>query len=95
MQAEEAQDALERFGEITGCLQYGPGWSCTMPAAPEASSRVIDRDDRGNEVWTRGFRCVAGHRYEVETATPQAEEANGLDDRATFQLSESASCWRR
>ncbi len=41
MQAEEAQDALERFGEMTECLQCGQGWSCTLPATPESSSRVI------------------------------------------------------
>jgi hypothetical protein len=94
VQAEEAQDALERFGEMTECLRYGQGWSCTLLATPESSSRVMGRDDRGNEVWMRRFRCVAEHWYEVETSAPRTEEANGHDAHAAIQVGESASSWR-
>ena len=95
MQVAEALDAFERLGEVTECLQHGRGWSCTMPATPEGSSRMIGRDDRGNEVWMRRFLCVAGHRYDVETAAPRTEEANRRDASAALQVSESAACWQR
>jgi hypothetical protein len=94
MQAEEGQDALERFGEMTECLQYGQGRSCTLPATSESSSRVMGRDDRGNEVWMRRFRCVADHTQQVETSAPRTQEANGRDAHAAILVGESASPWR-
>jgi hypothetical protein len=32
--AEAAQDALDRFSELTTCDEFGDGWSCTQPATP-------------------------------------------------------------
>ena len=91
VQAEEAQEALERFGEVTGCAQFGEGWSCTMPATPEGPSRVIGLDDRGNEVWMRRYRCVAGHWYDVETPAPEPVGAPARDARAVLRVAASAS----
>lgn len=45
--AEVAQDALDRFGELTVCAEFGDGWSCTEPATPDGPPRIIGRDDRG------------------------------------------------
>ena len=48
--AVAAQDALDRFGEVTICAEFGHGWSCTQPATPVGSPRIVGRDDRGCEV---------------------------------------------
>jgi len=93
LQAEAVQDAVERFGEVGECLQYGDSWSCTMPATPDGPARLMGHDDRANEVWTRRFRCVAGHWYDVETSAPHCEEANSRDAGATPRVSVSASHW--
>lgn len=76
--AEAAQDALDRFGELTVCAafgdgEFGDGWSSTQPAAPDGPPRIIGRDDRGCEVWMRRWRCVAGHWYVVETPAPDRD----------------------
>lgn len=67
---EAAQDALDRFAELTACAEFGGGWSCTQPATPDGPLRIIGRDDRGREVWMRRWRCVAGHWYDVEAPAP-------------------------
>lgn len=68
--AEAGQDALDRFGEVTVCAEFGDGWSCTYPATPEGPPRLSGRDDRGCEVWMRRWRCVAGHWYFLEASAP-------------------------
>jgi hypothetical protein len=68
--AEAAQDALDRFSEVTICAEFGHGWSCTQPATPVGSPRIIGRDDRGCEVWMRRRWCVAGYWYDLETPAP-------------------------
>jgi hypothetical protein len=83
--AEATQDALERFGEVTACLQYGEGWSCTQAATPEGPPELVGHDHAGREVWVRRYRCVAGHWYHVETPAPE------VADRATLRVSTSAS----
>jgi hypothetical protein len=72
--AEAAQDALDRFGEVTICAELGDGWSCTQPATPDGSARCVGRNDRGSEVWMRRWRCVAGHRYDLEALAPDRNE---------------------
>ena len=72
--AEAAQDALDRFGELTICAEFGDGWSCTQPATPDGPSRCVGRDDRGREVWMQRWRCVAGHCYCLETSAPDRTE---------------------
>jgi hypothetical protein len=67
---EAAQDALERFGELTICAEFGDGWLCTHPATPEDPPRLSGRDDRGCEVWMRRWRCVADHWYFLEASAP-------------------------
>jgi hypothetical protein len=91
VQVEEAEDALERFGELTECLQYGHGWSCTMPATPDGAPRLLGHDDRGREVWMRKHRCVAGHWYLVETPAPELVGAPGDESRAIPRDAASAS----
>ncbi|HEY7667420.1 MAG TPA: hypothetical protein VIE12_04780 [Actinomycetota bacterium] len=91
VQVEEAEEALERFDEVTGCLQYGEGWSCTQPATPDGPPQLFGHDDRRNEVWMRRFRCVAGHWYHVETPAPVIEEAAGRDANATLRVAAIAS----
>jgi hypothetical protein len=68
--ADAAQDALDRFGELTICAEFGDGWSCPHPATPDAAPRCVGRDDRASEVWMRRWRCVAGHRYFLEASAP-------------------------
>jgi hypothetical protein len=63
---EAAQDASDRFREVTICAEFGDGWSCTQPAMPDGPPRCIGRDDRGYEVWMRRWRCIAGHWYDLE-----------------------------
>jgi hypothetical protein len=72
--AEVAQDALERFGELTACATFGDEWSCPQPATPDGPPRFIGRDNRGYEAWTRRWRCVAGHWYDLETPAPNRNE---------------------
>ena len=91
VQAVGAQDALERFAEVTGCLQYGEGWSCTQPATPDGPQQVSGHDDRGNEVWMRRYRCVAGHWYHVETPAPDAGEVDGLNAQVILRVSRFGS----
>lgn len=64
--AETAKGVLDRFGDVTVCAEFGPGWSCTQLATPVGSPRIIGRDDQGCEVWMRLWRCVAGHSYDLE-----------------------------
>ena len=68
--AEAAQDALDRFGEVTICAEFGDGWSCTQPATPDGSPQCIGRDDRGCEVRTRRGLCGAGHWDDLEAPAP-------------------------
>jgi hypothetical protein len=72
--AEGAQDALDRFGEVTICAEFGHGWSCTQPATPEGPPRLLGRDDRGCEMRMRRWRCVAGHWYYLEALAPDRNE---------------------
>jgi hypothetical protein len=69
--AEAAQEALDRFAELTVCVEFRDAWSCTQPATPDGPPRIIGRDDRGREVWMRRWRCVAGHWYDLETPAPE------------------------
>jgi hypothetical protein len=57
--AKAAQDALDPFGEVTICAEFGDGCSCTQRAGPDGSPRCVGRDDRGCEVWMRRRRCIA------------------------------------
>jgi hypothetical protein len=41
--AEAARDALDRFGEVSVCAQFGHGWSCMQPAIPDGSPRRFGR----------------------------------------------------
>jgi hypothetical protein len=51
--AEAAKDALDRFGEVTICAEFGHGWSCTQPAT--------QLDLRESSVGTTGAaRCGCG-----------------------------------
>jgi hypothetical protein len=72
--AEAAQGALDRFGELTVCAEFGDHWSCTQPATPDGPARFVGLDGRGSEVWMRRWRCVAGHRYDLETLAPARNE---------------------
>jgi hypothetical protein len=71
--AEAAEDALDRFGELTECAEFGYGWSCTRPTTPDGPPRIIGRDDRGCDVWMQRWQCVAGHWYDLETAPDRNE----------------------
>lgn len=72
--AEAAQDALDRFGELTVCAEFGDGWSCTQPATRDGPPRIIGWDDGGREVRMRRWRCVAGHSCDLETPAPDTNE---------------------
>ena len=89
--ATEGQDALERFGGVGACLQYGEGWSCTQSAMPDGPPRLIGHDDRGNEVWMYRYLCVAGHRYHLETPAPDREVVDGSQGQAMTRAGASAS----
>ena len=72
--ADAAQDALDRFVELTACAEFGDGWSCTQPATRNGPARFIGRDDRGCEVWMRRWRCVVGHCHDLEMLAPDRNE---------------------
>ena len=80
--AEAAQDLLDRLYELTACVEFGDGWSCTQPATPDGPARFVGRDDRGCEVWMRRWRCVAGHWYDLETPAPSPNRKSTCWSRA-------------
>lgn len=47
--ADAAQDALDRFGEVTIFAEFGNGWTCTHSAGTGGASSTRRPDDRGGE----------------------------------------------
>lgn len=76
---------------MMGCLEYGEGWLCTLAATPDGQPQLLGHDDRGNEVWTHRYGCVAGHWYNLETPAPDAAEVNDAGDLGILGVSASAS----
>jgi hypothetical protein len=60
--AEAAQDALDRFGEVTACVEFR-AWPFMAAARHAGWARP-----------NRRRRCVAGHWYYLETLAPTRTE---------------------
>jgi hypothetical protein len=60
-QAEQAEDALRRFGEARPCIAEG----CPADRVPDGPPFEAGIDHDGVSVMMRRWTCAAGHRYDA------------------------------